>query len=193
MVIEGARKQPATDADVIARSMRRPECFFDLFDRHFRPLHRFLRARGAGDSADDLAAETFLVAFNKRGHYDQSRPDARAWLFGIALNLARNEARASRRSMRLLPQLAERPVEPQAQVLERLTTRAWALGEALADLTSEERDVLLLYACEGLSYAEVGEAVGCELGTVRSRLHRARTKVRHRLTIDEDRGGNDAG
>src|SRR5437667_11288327 len=66
-----------TDAEVIERSLAFPESFALLFDRHFRSLHRFLRARVGADLADDLAAETFTVAFRRRAAYDRTRADAR--------------------------------------------------------------------------------------------------------------------
>jgi len=65
------------------------------------------------------------------------------------------------------------------------------LADALAELTTAERDVLLLYACEELSYEEVARALGVPVGTVRSRLHRARAKVRAKLELHEEGVGTD--
>ena len=192
MVIEVAPQRPASDAEVIARSVDEPTCFFELFDRHYRSLHRFLRARGLGDAADDLAAETFVVAFRRRSRYDGAHAEARAWLFGIAINLARNAARADRRRLRAVLRLAERPSDPGEELLDRVTAGSLPLAEALAELSAEERDTLLLHACEGLSYDEVAEALAVPVGTVRSRLHRARSKVRARLELYQERGDDDA-
>jgi RNA polymerase sigma factor (sigma-70 family) len=192
VVIEVAPERAASDAEVIARSLGEPTCFFELFDRHYRSLHRFLCARGLGDAADDLAAETFVVAFRRRSRYDGSRAEARAWLFGIAINLARNDARADRRRLRAVLRLVERPSDPHARVLDRLAAESLPLAEALNELSAEERDTLLLHACEGLSYEEVAEALAVPVGTVRSRLHRARSKVRARLELHEERGDDDA-
>lgn len=172
---------PASDGEVIAASRRDPSRFFELFDRHFQSVYRFLLARGRGDSAADLAAETFVVAFRRRSSFEHGRADARPWLFGIALNLARNEARSERRRLRALPRLVERPHEAEADIVERLDRRALPLDKALASLTVEERDVLLLFAGAELTYEEIATAVGVAVGTVRSRLHRARLKVREQL------------
>lgn len=185
VVIEVARQRSSTDAQVIARSLHEPAHFFELFDRHYRPLHRFLQARGTGDAADDLAAETFVVAFRRRADYDQSRADARPWLFGIAVNLARNEERSERRRLRAVRRIVDRPAEPHGRVLERLDAKTLPLAEALAGLAADERDVLLLYACEDLTYDEVASTLGIAVGTVRSRLHRARSKLRATLTLDD--------
>ena len=189
VVTEVAHQRTDTDAAVIAQSLREPARFFELFDRHYRGLHRFLRARGAGDAADDLAAETFLVAFCRRDGYDQLRENARPWLLGIAINLARNEARSERRRLHAVRRNVDRPVEPHGRVLERLDAETLPLADALADLTAVDRDALLLYACEELSYEEIAEAVGVPVGTVRSRLHRARAKVRAKL--DKEGVGTD--
>jgi hypothetical protein len=84
---EGPPEPPTyTDAELIARSGESPESFAALFDRHAAALHRYLTRRLGGSGSDDLVAQTFLVAFERRSRYDPARPDARAWLFGIATN-----------------------------------------------------------------------------------------------------------
>ena len=181
-----------SDADLIEESLRTPARFFELFDRHFQPLHRFLLARGMGDGAADLAAETFVVAFRRRASFEPRRADARPWLFGIALNLARNEARSERRRLQALPRLVEPAHASEADVVERLDRQAMPLRAALNSLSDDERDVLLLYAGEDLSYEEIAEALQIAVGTVRSRLHRARMKVRARLEAHEEGVGADA-
>jgi len=193
MMIGIARERVLSDSDLIGESLRSPAVFFELFDRHFQPLHRFLQARGVGDGAADLAAETFVVAFRRRASFDRGRADARPWLFGIALNLARNEARSERRRLRALPSLVERPDATDADVVARLDSQAMPLREALAGLAEDERDVLLLYAGEELTYEEIADALGVAVGTVKSRLHRARTKVRAKLEQHQEGVGGDVG
>jgi RNA polymerase sigma-70 factor (ECF subfamily) len=188
LVIEVAAQRVDSDAEVILRSLREPNAFFDLFDRHYRPLYRFLVARGSLDIAEDVSAETFVVAFRRRADYDLRRADARSWLFGIAVNLARNHRRAEGRRARVLRRLTVRPDEPYAAVLARLDAQRLPLREALASLSPQERDLLILHACLDLTYDELAETFALPLGTVRSRLHRARAKVRRLLE-----GGLDAG
>lgn len=74
----------AADAAIIERSLREPECFAELFDRYHAPIHGYAERRLTRPLADDIAAETFLIAFRRRDTYDLSRPDARPWLYGIA-------------------------------------------------------------------------------------------------------------
>src|SRR5690348_3937017 len=83
----GAGPAAGDDAALIERSYHAPECFGVLFDRHAPEISRYVTRRLGPDAADDLVAETFLVAFRKRGHYDPACHDARPWLYGIATRL----------------------------------------------------------------------------------------------------------
>lgn len=174
-----------TDAEIIEASRSDPTRFAAIFDRHFNSIHRYLRRRIGKDLADELAAETFARAFAGRDRYDLAHPDARPWLFGIAGNLLRRHARTERR--RLLA-YARTGVDPNSvseveDAAGRLDAQAAAprIALALATLTSGQRDVLLLFAWADLSYEEVGSALGLPVGTVRSRLSRARTRMRELL------------
>jgi len=75
------------DAVIIKASLRDPDLFAVIFDRHAPHVHRYLARRLGREAADDLVGETFLVAFGKRQRYDTGRADARPWLYGIATNL----------------------------------------------------------------------------------------------------------
>src|SRR5205085_9577926 len=91
--------RPVSDADVIRRSRTDGASFALLFDRYYRAIHRFLSGRVGTQLADDLASETFAVAFRRRGSYDLSRADARPWLYGIAVNRLREHRRAEQRRL----------------------------------------------------------------------------------------------
>lgn len=175
----------ATDAELIEASLRVPEKFAVIFDRHAPHIQRYLARRLGQQVADDLLAEAFLVAFSKRERYDTSRPDARPWLYGIATNLVGQHRREEVRRHR--PPSAGPPVDDHAdRVAADVTAQAMRsmLISALAALSAEDRDVLLLVAREELSYLEVAEALAIPVGTVRSRLNRARRKVREALGTD---------
>lgn len=190
MNVAAVAEERVTDAEAIERSLLEPRAFVVVFERHFGLLHRYLQVR-AGASADDLAAQTFEIAFRRRADYDASRDDARAWLFGIALNLVRESQRSERRQRRALARLAPREGALDAS-LEEVEARAAgaALRRALAEIPEEERDLLLLYACLELSYEECAETLGIPVGTVRSRLHRLRARLQERLA-PERRGQED--
>jgi RNA polymerase sigma-70 factor (ECF subfamily) len=188
-----AAARGCSDAAIIARSLEDPDAFSALFERHFAPVQRWLHRRVGGQLAEDLAAETFTRAFDGRGRFDTARADAAPWLFGIANNLVHDHRRTELRRLRAL---ARTP--PTAGMQEDVATRATAradaaasgpaLAAALAGLREQERDVVLLVAWAALDYEDVARALGVPVGTVRSRLHRARQALRAALNDEEDEG-----
>ena len=174
-----------SDAAIIGHSRREPECFAAVFDRYYPQIHGFAARRLGQNLADDVAAETFLIAFARRGHYDGSRPDARPWLYGIASNLVARHRRAEERRYRALARAGAGEVSEgyADQVADRLDAQARRapLAAALAQIAEGDRDVLLLVAWAGLNSEEAGQALGIPAGTARSRLHRARKQLRAAL------------
>lgn len=173
------------DAEVIGRSLRCPEAFAVIFDRHAASVGRYLERRAGREVAQDLVAETFLAAFKGRGSYDAARVEARPWLFGIATRLLSRYWRAERRRLEVLAAVpAERPSPGHDErVAAELTARQLRqpLVAALTGLAAGDRDALLLVAWAQLTYAEVAAALEIPVGTVRSRLNRARRLIRARL------------
>ncbi|TDV57847.1 RNA polymerase sigma factor [Actinophytocola oryzae] len=181
------RAQPppdVTDEDLLAESLAAPERFAALFDRYAPVVHGYL-SRRVGTLADDLVSETFLLAFRGRTGYVPGRAPVRAWLYGIATNLVRRHARDEERRYRAFGRAAGH-VESTTELGEvagRVDAQALrgGLADALAALPREDLDVLLLWTYPQLSYAEIAAALGIPVGTVRSRLHRARGRVRDHL------------
>ena len=177
----GTQRDRPDDAGLIAESCRVPERFGAVFDRHAAAIHGYIARRLGRDAADDLVAETFLVAFRQRGGYDPGQPSARPWLYGIATRLI---SRRRRDEVRFFRAIARTGVDPAADpVADVGVRRADAhtlhrqLAGALAGLAATDRDALLLVA-DGLSYAEAAQALGVPAGTLSSRLARARRKLR---------------
>ncbi|GAA2179151.1 RNA polymerase sigma factor [Brooklawnia cerclae] len=176
----------ASDAAVIRDSLDDPEQFAIIFERHSSVVHGYL-GRRAGSVADDLLGEVFLIAFRKRHTFDPDASSARPWLFGIASNLLARRARAETARYRALARLAVVSADD-VDALERSDARIdasaarRAIATGLADLHSRDRDVLLMTAWADMSYADIAEALDIPLGTVRSRLHRARTLMRSHLS-----------
>jgi RNA polymerase sigma factor (sigma-70 family) len=174
------------DAAVIRQSLRTPERFAVIFDRHAPHILRYLARRLGRQAADDALSETFIAAFGRRARYDAGRTDARPWLYGIASNVVSQRRRDEVRELRLLlalpgPQTGEDcHADRVSTAVAAGSTRA-ALVTALARLADGDRDVLLLIGWEHLTYGEVALALDIPVGTVRSRLHRARTLVRQAL------------
>jgi RNA polymerase sigma factor (sigma-70 family) len=184
MSVEVQRVHVDSDAAVIARSLADPELFGELFDRHWSVVYRYCRSRAAGEG-EDLAAETFRLAFDRRAAYDLDRPDARPWLLGLATNLIRNHLRSCGRGERAVMRLSPPGAvdDPTDLLIEH--AEAALLGpkvaEALEGIPGGDRDALLLMVWNDLSYDEVAEALGVPAGTVASRISRARLRLRARL------------
>jgi RNA polymerase sigma-70 factor (ECF subfamily) len=173
-----------TDAVVVERSLRTPEAFGELFDRHWDSVFRYCRSR-TGDAGEDLAAETFRLAFDRRASYDVDRADARPWLLGLATNLIRNHLRGCERGRRAVQRLDVCAGEDHADAAVGRAEAALlgpTLAKALDGIPAGDRDALLLMAWHDLSYAEVAEALDVPLGTVRSRISRARLRLRAQLS-----------
>lgn len=175
-----------TDAALISKSLHRPEAFASLYDRHAPAIHRFVARRLGEHVADDLVAETFLTAFRKRHLYQLDRPDARPWLYGIVTRLIGRHRRAEVRMWQALSRsgLEQASDGELGRIDQELTARAAGriLASALAQLSPPDRHVLLLVAWAELSYDEIAVALGIPVGTVRSRLNRARRQVREELS-----------
>ena len=175
-----------TDAEIIESAANDPSRFALIFDRHFAAIHRYLVRRVDITLADDLAQETFLIAFRRRSSFDRGHVSARPWLFGIAANLLRHQRRRERRQLRAYALSGvPMPLDPGYEAADQRMD-ADALGArialALAVLSHRDREVLLLSAWAELSYEEMAEALRVPVGTVRSRLSRARRHLRELLT-----------
>ncbi|WP_234380534.1 RNA polymerase sigma factor [Streptomyces sp. CMB-StM0423] len=182
----GVYTEPEGDASIVARSRTEPEAFAAVFDRYATDVHRYAARRLGDEAADDIMAETFTTAFRLRDRFDPERGDVRPWLFGIATHLVSRHRRAEARRFRALSRLPA-PAETDEPLADRVAARATAdgvrreLATALARLSPALRDVLLLVAWADLAYEEVAQALDVPVGTVRSRLHRARGRLRKEL------------
>ena len=163
------------------QACRSPEAIEALFADHFDSVYRFAICRVGRDAAPDVAAETFAQALRSADRMDPAR-DPRAWLFGIASNVIRHHRRAEERRLR-----AYAAVERQSEVAAmnghadtETITRA-RLVDGLVRLETRDREALLLFAWADLTYEEIATALGIPLGTVRSRIHRARRVLRESL------------
>lgn len=165
------------------------EAFAALYEEYARAVYNHAyRLTGDWSTAEEVLSETFLAAWRTRQAIEPEGDSLRPWLLGIATNKARN---ANRGRGRRLAFLARRPApEPVADIADATAGRVddarrlAAVQRALGGLRRQEREVLVLCVWSGLDYAEAAEALGVPVGTVRSRLSRARTRLR-RLTDDE--------
>ena len=181
---------PPSDAEVIGHSLGEPEAFGLIYDRHAATLLRFLGRRVGAKVAEGLLGELFRIAFERRQTFDASRAGALPWLYGIGSNLLakhrRGEARRLRANARMVAGLEPASVRASAAALDArmLFPR---VADAIATLPDDERQTLLLFAWEELPYQSVAEALDVPIGTVRSRLNRARSHLRELI---EPKGKN---
>lgn len=173
--------EQVTDAELAARFRQDPELFAAVHDRYFRDIYLYAAGRLGMQEAEDIAAETFLVAFGQRDRFDPGRGSLRPWLFGITTNLLARHRRKEARHYRALARTGAEPAAEghESRVVASVVARRMQpqLAKALAALPQGERDVVLLVALGQLSHEEVAEALGIAPGTVGSRLSRARKKL----------------
>jgi RNA polymerase sigma factor (sigma-70 family) len=173
----------STDSEIIQRSLQQPAAFAELFDRHARAVNAFATYRVGRHSADDVLSETFLVAFRRRADFDTAADSASPWLFGIASRLIRRHRAEEAKQWRSFAESISRQEHSSLGGLEDAMARVDAEREVealrvrIAALAPKDRETLLLYAWEGLSYEEVAVALGVPVGTVRSRLSRVRKRL----------------
>ena len=169
-----------SDAALVQNSLEDPTAFGLIFTRHIEAISRYISRNSAPAFVEDLTAETFLIAFDKRSRFDVSRESCLPWLFGIASNVLRHHYRSQHRQRRLRrksesvfvteyistdgdPSQAETRME--AARLEKL------LARALDQINEDSREALLLFAQAGLSYPEIAEALEVPIGTINRGYH----------------------
>ena len=186
-------EEHGSDAEVIAASLDAPSVFGTVYDRHAGALFRFLVRRVGHDNADPLLGDVFRIAFERRATFDCSYASARPWLYGIATNVLAKHRRTEARRLRATAELAasratSTPRDDASDDIADAVDAAtlWpSVADAIAALPDGERDALLLYVWEDLSYDEIAAALAIPVGTVRSRLNRARARLRE---LDSARG-----
>lgn len=152
------------------------EALGGLYDRHARALLGFVRRAAPSEDAEDVVQNVFLRALSLAPRFDAGAASARPWLFGIAVYVTRERRRSVRRFAAALLRLSDfgrRAVEPPADRTD--------LERALAKLSPQKREVLLLVEVEELTCDEVATALGIPVGTVWTRLHHARRELRRLL------------
>jgi RNA polymerase sigma factor (sigma-70 family) len=191
-----------SDGAVIAESLETPGAFGVIFDRHGSTLLRFLARRVDPAEAEDLLGEVFRIAFERRSAFERDRDSARPWLYGIAANVVAKHHRSEARRFRAMARASALRASAARLLDDDPAERAVAAADAgalwprvvdaIGALPEAERQVLLLFAWEELSYDEIAQALGVPVGTVRSRLSRGRARLAA-LTHDEPLAPCDAG
>lgn len=170
----------SNDAEVLRGSLDDPSRFAVVYERHLPTVHSYLRRRVGDGPASDLSAEVFVRAFRARSRYDPRHETARPWLLGITNNVISEHRRYERRRLATIERIA---AAGEWAASDRITAGlAPEVARALRRLRAADRDALLLVVWGELSYAEAADALEVPVGTIRSRIARARG----RLAVDLD-------
>lgn len=168
-----------------------PAAFSELFDEHARSVYNHAwRLTADRSTAEDVMSATFLEAWRLHSRVEPEGGSLRPWLLGIATNVARNHMRGNRRyRATVTAATAHARSEPDhaESVAERLddAVSLHRVLRLLSRLSRKEREVLTLCLWEEIEHTEVAKMLGIPVGTVRSRLHRARKRLRKALDEEE--------
>ena len=174
-----ARSRAAADAGAASPKSDDRERFRASYAEHRDAVWKFfIRRLGDVDLADDLTSEVFVVAWRRRHQAPTTEP---AWLYGVARNVLSGDRRAARRRASLDAKLAAHLVPETSRSADAMAVTDSVWAEALASLSVEDRDLLVLSAWERLSAADLAVALGCRPSTARVRLHRARRRLAYHL------------
>ena len=191
----GPESERLGDGAVIRASLGDPEHFGLIFDRHADAIHGFLWRRAGAGAADELLSEVFCVGFERRARFELDRANARPWLYGIATHQLqhwwRGRARADAAYQRLgraEPSSAHLDIDALVARLDAAGASA-ALRAFLGTLAPDRVDLLVLWACEQLSYPELAEALDLPIGTIRSRIHRLRATATELIPVRRENVG----
>ncbi len=165
-----------------------PDAFRTLFNGYARNVYNHaFRVTGSWSAAEEVVALTFLEAWRLRATVNTEGGSLLPWLLGICVNITRNITRAERRHQAAISRLPALPAVPDFadEVASRVddVTMMGAVRMAISTLSPREREVLALCAWSELGYRDAAEALGVPVGTVRSRLSRARRKL-EKLALD---------
>ena len=167
-------EQSIDDAGLVRRSLAEPAAFAGLYERHSSAVHRYVARRVGMAVVEDLAAEVFVRAFRDRERCRLAHDSALPWLLGVANHVIADQRRVERRRLSALERLAH---DRQDAVEHPDRAFAPALVHALRKMPVAERDALLLVAWGELSYEETAAALDVPVGTIRSRIFRARQRL----------------
>ena len=184
-----------SDSELIERCKNGDMSAFDqIVQRYEVPLLNFIiRYIGDPESAEDLTQETFIRIYKNVKRYRKDKAEFRTWMYRIAANLCKNELRNRGRRSRIMvnsvsadddsgdaiENAVDTTAGPDRQLEEK--ERQELLSQAISSLPDKLRTALILRDVQGMSYEEVSEIVGKPLGTVKSRINRARLMLKDRM------------
>lgn len=175
------------DAVAVRASLDDPERFGEVFDRNYRVIWAYLARLAGREAAEDVACDVFLAAFRTRDRFDSSRGSVRSWLYGIASNLLRRRFRSDERARRAFSRVFDDRLAVEETTVvddaDELRIELVQVRRAISELRAVDREIIVLAVWEELTYAEIASALEIPVGTVRSRLSRARARLRELMLV----------
>lgn len=177
---------PRSDVELLAASEDDPEAFGEIVTRHQTAIFRFAARRAGRRDAADLTAEIFARAFASRRKFDHRRTSALPWLYGIASHVVVDHLRRADVRSRINVSAWPDDLDPFDRVLDAVAAEAARsrIVEALSQLTPQDRETLLIVVLGDLTGSEAAEALGVPVGTIKSRIARAKSQMRSLLGSD---------
>lgn len=181
---ESPTKAPESAENEVRRRLRAGdrEAFAELYESCAQAVYRHaLRLTGDWSTAEDIMADTFLAAWQGREQLEEGQGSVLPWLLGVATHKCENTRRGLRRRLVFLARqpppanVADFSAEAASRLDDR--SRLRAVSAALGQLRRQEKEVLSLCVWSGLDYEQTADALGIPVGTVRSRLSRARKRL----------------
>jgi RNA polymerase sigma-70 factor (ECF subfamily) len=183
LIARAAAISPDVDEATLLRRAREGDegAFAELYARHHGPIYRYATRMCGPDAADDILQETFVVILERAERFDPARGTFGAYLFGIARHMVLKQLGPKYQLTQAFD--TDAPAAHPPDALDALTARERiaAVRVAVASLPPVYREVVVLCDLEELAYPEAAEIVGCPIGTIRSRLHRARALLLAKL------------
>jgi len=179
-----------TDSELVQKMLGGDKtAFAELYRRRQRDVYRFaMHMTGAADLAEDVTQEVFIVLMKKGNEYDELKGSVNAFLLGVTRNYVLRRLRKERSFVSIDDTLGDNVAAEHASVNEALarSEAIQAMRKAVRNLPAHYREVVVLCDLQELSYAEAAAVLDSKIGTVRSRLHRARGLLIERLRITSD-------
>ena len=170
--------------------MERADRFDELYRENYAAVVRYARRRADPDTASDVVAETFLIAWRRLDFVPADPAAAQPWLYGVARRVLANIERSRRRADRVALRVGQHSRDEHVPDTAGSVAERARLAQALAALSSSDHEVLRLIAWEELDLAGAAIAMGCSRSTMTVRLHRARRRLEKALgAIDNDEPG----
>ena len=163
------------------------EAFAELFRRYQRSVYGFaMQMTGARELAEDVTQEVFMLLMRETGLYDEKRGSLKSFLLGVTRNFVLRRLKQERAFVSIESEEDQSILESAEDESLTQNESIREMRQAILSLPPHYREVVVLCELQELSYAEAAEVLGCAIGTIRSRLHRARTMLTERLSARED-------